>query len=375
MARPALWLFTLAIIVFFVWASWANLEEITRGVGKVAPLARAQVIQSLEGGILSSLEVHEGDEIGKGDILAVIEDTQFRSSFEEMRTQKIAAEAAITRYQAELAGNEEIVFDEDLLAKPDIVDSESKLFHARRKSFKGARKTLRERLELAKKELDLILPLAAKGAVSAVDQIKLERSVADLSGELIETENKYYEELARELSEKTLELDSVNEKLAQEEDKLRRTVLRSPVRGIVKSMSVTTRGGVIRPGEPIMEIIPLDDQLFVEAKISPKDVAFIHEEMPARVKITAFDYTIYGSLEGVVDNISPDTITDETSRDASPYYLVRIKTKETALNGPDGLMPIKPGMIASVDILTGEKTVLSYLLKPLMRGSESLTER
>src|SRR5690606_19974148 len=212
-------------------------------------------------------------------------------------------------------------------------------------------------------------------AMSAVEGIRQEEKVAELRSRLDEAKNTYYQEVTTEIAKQSSELASLNQQRAQKKAALEHTVLRSPVRGIVKKLNVTTRGGVVQPGETIMEIVPIGDQLLVEAKIKPRDVAFLHTGLPANVKITAYDYAIYGMLSGKLVFISADTIVDETRKDAEPYYRVRVLTDKAALEGPDGPRPIKPGMIAEVDILTGERTVLDYLLTPILRGSEALTER
>lgn len=373
--RTALRLIALSLAVFFAWAAFAPLEEVTRGPGKVAPLSRGQIIQSLEGGILRSIEVMEGEEVNAGQVLAVLEDTSFRSAFQDLQGQTLALRASLSRLQAELAQANTVTFDEDVLAQEVLVGIERDLFISRRRKFNEAVQSLTERLALSQSQLALVKPLVARGAASRVEAIRLEREVADLRGQLDEVENAYFQEINDEIARKSAELASLNQQLAQKEDALTRTVLRSPVRGIVKDLAVTTKGGVVKAGETIMEIVPLDDQLYVEAEIRPSDVAFLYPGLPASVHITAYDYTKYGALEGELVFISADTIIDETRRDAEPYYRVRVLTEKAALEGPDGPLPIKPGMIAEVNIQTGEKTVLEYLVKPLMQGQLALSER
>lgn len=373
--RTALRLIALSLAVFFAWAALAPLEEVTRGPGKVAPLSRGQIIQSLEGGILRSIEVMEGEEVNAGQVLAVLEDTSFRSAFQDLQGQTLALRASLSRLQAELAQANTVTFDEDVLAQEVLVGIERDLFISRRRKFNEAVQSLTERLALSQSQLALVKPLVARGAASRVEAIRLEREVADLRGQLDEVENAYFQEINDEIARKSAELASLNQQLAQKEDALTRTVLRSPVRGIVKDLAVTTKGGVVKAGETIMEIVPLDDQLYVEAEIRPSDVAFLYLGLPASVHITAYDYTKYGALEGELVFISADTIIDETRRDAEPYYRVRVLTEKAALEGPDGPLPIKPGMIAEVNIQTGEKTVLEYLVKPLMQGQLALSER
>ncbi|WP_163267591.1 HlyD family type I secretion periplasmic adaptor subunit [Chelativorans alearense] len=373
--RPVLWLTAFTVVAFFVWAANAPLEEVTRGMGKVAPLSHGQIIQSLEGGIVRSIAVQEGEEVAAGQTLAVLDDTHFRAAFQDLKGQTITLRAALTRLHAEQAAAETVEFDAEIAQNKDVVEAERELFQARRRKLAEATASLRERLSLAESQLALVHPMAERGAVSAVDEIQLERTIADLKGELAEMENGYAQDISSEIAQKGAELSSLEQQLAQKRDTLEHTELKSPVRGIVKNLKVTTRGGVAAPGETIMEIVPLDDQLYVEAEIRPQDVAFLRPGLPATVKITAYDYTIYGALSGKLVFISADTIRDETRRDGEPYYRVRVLTDSAALKGPKGLLPIKPGMVAEVDIQTGSKTVLEYLLKPLLKGQEALGER
>lgn len=374
-SRPVLWLTGLAIVLFFVWAANAPLEEVTRGNGKVIPLSRGQIIQSLEGGILKSISVQEGDEVEAGQTLAVIDDTAFRAEYADLKGQTIALRASLSRLQAELHNAKQIEFDAEVLKASDIVQVEQDLFKARQRKMQETQSSLTEKLALSQKHLELVQPMVKSGATSKVEGIKVERDVADIKGQLLEARNAYYQEINDQIAKESSELASLDQKLEQKYDALVRTDLKSPVRGIVKNLSITTRGGVVKPGETIMEIVPLDDQLFVEAEIKPRDVAFLSPGLPATVKITAYDYAIYGSLKGELVFISADTLKDETRRDTEPFYVVKVLTDRASLHGPDGDLPIKPGMIAEVDIQTGKKTVLDYLLKPILRGQEALSER
>lgn len=374
-SRPILWLTGLVILMFFLWAANAPLEEVTRGNGKVIPLSRGQIIQSLEGGILKSIDVQEGDEVDAGQILAVIDDTAFRSEYSDLKGQTIALRASLSRLYTELHSAKRIEFDPEVRQATNIVQIEEDLFIARQRKMQETSENLSEKLALSQKHLELVQPMVKSGATSRVEGIKVEREVSDLKGQLLEARNAYFQEINDQIAKESSELASLNQRLAQKHDALVRTDLKSPVRGIVKNLSITTRGGVVKPGETIMEIVPLDDQLFVEAEIKPRDVAFLLPGLPATVKITAYDYAIYGSLKGELVFISADTMKDEMRRDTEPFYKVKVLTDTASLHGPDGELPIKPGMIAEVDIQTGKKTVLDYLLKPILRGQEALSER
>jgi adhesin transport system membrane fusion protein len=356
--RPVLWLTGLVIVSFFVWAAFAPLDEVTRGNGKVIPISRGQIIQSLEGGILRLIDVQEGDEVEAGQTLAVIDDTAFRAEFSDLKGQTLALRASLSRLRAELAGEKQITFEPEVLQASDVVRVEVDVFNARRRKLQETVASLNEKLALSQKHLELVQPMVKSGATSRVEGIKVEREVADLKGQLFETKNTYFQEVNDQIAKQSSELASLNQRLAQKQDALTRTDLKSPVRGIVKNLSVTTRGGVVKPGETIMEIVPLDDQLYVEAEIKPRDVAFLSPGLPATVKITAYDYSIYGSLKGQLVFISADTLKDEMRRDQEPFYRVRVLTDSASLHGPDGPLPIKPGMIAEIDIQTGKKTVL-----------------
>lgn len=374
-SRLVVWLSLVTITVFFIWAANAPLEETTRGEGKIVPSSRGQIIQSLEGGIIKSIEVNEGDEVEPGQILAVIDETKFKSEYADLQGQIIAIRASLDRLYAELRNQGAIEFHPEVEKIADIVSVERHLFEARRRKLQETVQNLKERVSLAEEQVALVKPIVAKGAASKVEGIRIEKEAADLRGQLAEIENAYYQEITDEIAKKSAELASLNEQRGQKLDALSRTSLRSPVRGIVKDLSITTRGGVVQPGQTIMEIVPLDDQLYVEAQIRPRDVAFLYPGLPATVKITAYDYTTYGQLSGKLVFISADTIKDEEKRDQEPFYRVRVLTDSAALNGPDGPLPIKPGMVAEVNIQTGSKTVLDYLLQPILKGQEAMTER
>ncbi|MGN6447479.1 MAG: HlyD family type I secretion periplasmic adaptor subunit [Brucella intermedia] len=378
--RPILWLTGLVLGLFVLWAANAPLEEVTRGNGKVIPISRGQIIQSLEGGILKSIDVQEGDEVSAGQTLAIIDDTGFRAEYTDLKGQTIALRASLSRLYAELNGDKTIAFEPEVEKAQDVITVERDLFRARQRKLRETVSSITDKLVLAQRHLELVSPMVKAGATSKVEGIKVEREVSDLKGQLDEAKNTYYQEVNDLIAKQSAELASLNQKLAQKQDALTRTELKSPVRGIVKNLSLTTRGGVVKPGETIMEIVPLDDQLYVEAEIKPRDVAFLSPGLPATVKITAYDYSIYGSLKGKLvfisaDTMSADTIRAEMKRDNEPYYRVRVLTDTAYLHGPDGPLPIKPGMVAEVDIQTGAKTVLDYLLKPILKFREAMSER
>jgi len=414
--RILLWISVAFLVSALYWANWAQLDEVTRGQGTVIPSSQIQVIQNLEGGILSAMFVTEGQLIEKGHVLAQIDDTRFSSSLRESQQQSITLKAKAARLQAEVDGVPFILSEELAAEKTNVVRDELALYKARQQELNTTKSILKDQsqeikqelaeleskkaklkrsYDLLKRELALSRPLIAAGAISEVEVLRLERQVSEMRGELDgaklakprlhsklrasmkkvnEVDFRFTNEARVELNAVSAELLQMNESSVALEDRVDRTAVRSPVKGTVKRIMVTTIGGVIQPGEELMEIVPLDDTLLVEAEINPKDIAFLHTGLKAVVKLSAYDFAIYGGLEGVVEHISADTITSD--RDEESYYLVKIRTKETALESTGTKLRIIPGMLAEIDILTGKKTVLDYILKPILRAkSHALRER
>jgi len=356
------------VFVFIVWACLARMDEVVRGEGKVVPHSRLQVIQSLEGGILAEMKVVEGDVVEAGQSLALLDDTRFAASALESQAQVTALMAAIARLETEVLGRDAIVFPDEVLNQRAVVQSERALFRARRQNLDASLKALMAETDLAIEQLALIQPLAARRVVSEVEVLRLQKEIATLTGRQAEVRNLYMQEAYTELANKKAELAAQTQILNQRQDQLQRTELLAPLRARVNAVRITTRGGVVQPGEAVMELTPLDDQLMVEVRILPKDVAFLREGMEARVKITAYDYTVYGDILGVVKQISEDTLVDDTARGPVSYYDVKVKMDQDNLNNNGIILPIKPGMIAEVDIKAGDRSVMSYLLKPILKA-------
>lgn len=366
--RPLLWLCVAVITAFIVWAAWATVDEVARGEGRVVPSSRVQVIQSLEGGILRDLKVKEGDIVEAGQTLAQLDDTRFEASSMETGAQVRALSAAIARLEAEVLGRSDIAFPADISPGDPVIASERALFLARRTNLDQTLAALRQETAFAERQLRMIEPLAARGAVSEVEALRLGKDIAALTGRQAEVRNTYMQEAYAELAGKKAELAAQTQVYNQRQDQLTRTRLTAPVRARVNEVLVTTRGGVVQPGEPIMQLTPLDDQLLVEARILPRDVAFIRPGMPARIKITAYDYTVYGDLAGRVEQISEDTLEEDTPRGKIAYYSVLVRTQTAHLERNGQRLPIRPGMVAEVGVQSGSRTVLSYLLKPLLKA-------
>ncbi|MBX2859545.1 MAG: HlyD family type I secretion periplasmic adaptor subunit [Cellvibrionaceae bacterium] len=410
-AQALMWVLCGAVIVFLLWAAFAQLDEFTRGEGKVVPSQDLQEIQNLEGGILSELFVQEGDEVTRGQVLLRIDDTGFSSTLRETSMRVMQLEIQAARLQAEAKGTNFAGgnFDKVFFAQ------ENSVYRSRQLEFKGKREVFSHQIaqkeqELTElnakinrlkvsaqylaKEISLTEPLVKEGAVSEVDVLRLKRQMNDLSGELKsaqitlpsakaalrEAKEKFQNlELAfrreayEQLNETINEAARLREKSEGLADRVERTDVRSPVAGTVKRLLLKTIGGVIQPGMSIVEVVPNEDILLLEVKVRPADIAYLHPQQKARIRFTAYDFSIMGGLDGELVHISPDSITDDSGES---YYVVKVQTSDEFI-GPDGLpLPIIPGMTASVDILTGNKTVLQYLLKPIFKTKEvALRER
>ncbi|TKT69778.1 HlyD family efflux transporter periplasmic adaptor subunit [Aquamicrobium sp. LC103] len=367
-----------ALAAFFgaalAWAFFADLDEVSTGSGRVVPTMREQVIQSLEGGILAKLHVRQDDVVQPGQVLAQLDPTRTESNVEESAARYRAALASSARLQAEV-NQLPLGFPRELDNYPELKAAETELYDARRRSLDESLRWIRESIELVRSELAISESLTAVGAASNVEVLRLKRQLVELELKQVDVRSQYVVHAREELAKANAEVEALSSVVKGRADSLSRLTFRSPVRGIVKNIEVSTVNGVIPPNGKLMDIVPLDDQLLIEARVSPRDIAFIHPDQRASVKITAYDYAIYGGLEGKVTSISPDTIQDEIKPDVY-YYRVFIQTESDALENKAGRrFPIVPGMIATVDIHTGSKTVFEYLVKPLNRAREALRER
>ncbi|MCM5571740.1 HlyD family efflux transporter periplasmic adaptor subunit [Burkholderiaceae bacterium FT117] len=373
-----------AIGAFLWWAATSELEEVTRGQGRVVPSSKEQVIQSLDPGVLTEMLVREGDAVAKDQVLLRIDDTRATALLRELEAKTHALSASAARARAEAYGGG-LEFPAELKASPELIRRETRAYNARRRALDESVAALRNGMALLDREIEITEPLVGRGLVSEVELLRLKRQRNDLSLQVADRQNKFATEAAADLVKFEAELAQARETLVARADAARRTEIRSPMKGTVKSIRVSTIGGVIQAGQEIMTIVPTEDTLVVEAYVRPADVAFLHPGQKAVVKISAYDYAIYGGLDGVVENISPDTLRDErragtpvadVADEANAYYRVLVRTKAAALTAPNGqVLPIIPGMTASVEMLTGRKTVLQYLVKPLNRAGEAMRER
>lgn len=372
-----LYLVTAILVGGLTWAKFARVEEITQGQGKVIPASREQIIQSLEGGILSDMHVKEGDVVEKGQLLLNIDPKRADSNYAEGLSKLIGLKGKVARLRAE-AFHTALIFPPDVLADKTVVQSETMAYQARRRALDDSVASLQRSYSLAMNELNMTEPLAKRGLISETEVLRMKRSANDLQSQIVDHRNKYQSDANDELSRLELELSQTKENLAGRADVLQRTTLVAPVKGTVKDIKVTTIGGVIQPGQQIMSIVPFADQLIVEAHVKPSDVAFLKPGLPAMVKISAYDFGIYGGLKGHVINISPDTLVDEKAAPGKAdaiYYRVQVLTDKSEVVAGGKHMAIIPGMTGNVEIRTGEKTVLSYLLKPIFKSREAFRER
>ncbi|WP_051384299.1 HlyD family efflux transporter periplasmic adaptor subunit [Nitratidesulfovibrio termitidis] len=368
-------LIVMAVTAFVIWAAFAQLDEVAVGEGKVTPASKGQIIQSFEGGILSELPVREGDIVEVGQKIATLDPVQARASMEEALARIAALQARAARLQAEMDGQSSITFPADIAGDISVVERERELFIANRAAFFENVTNLRTQLRLADDELKISVPLLRTGAANEVEVLRLRQKVAEFTAKLAATQNEYQVALKADYAKTMADLEPLLKIREGRADQLRRTVLTSPTRGVVKDIRISTIGGVVGSGGVLMEIVPLGDQLLIEARVSPRDIAFIHPGQEATVKITAYDSAIYGTLPATVERVSPDTIEDQVDRRVY-YYRVYVLTSQAYLETKDGKRhPIMPGMVTTTEIRTGKKTVLEYLLKPLRRASEALRER
>lgn len=370
------------LIIGLIWAYFATIEQVTVGLGKVIPSSEIKVIQSLDGGIISSIPVDEGMLIKKNQKLIEFDNTRYKGDYDQSREKYFALQAAIARLTAETQSLQEINFPKDLLIKHnDLIATEKKLFEAKQTALKQEMAVLQKNYELAEHVLKIYEPLLQKGVVPKIDYFKAQQAANEIQRSMLALNDKYREDALTELGQRKADLAVVTESLTTLKDKMQRTIIYSPVAGIVKKIYVHTVGAVIQTGQSIMEIVPVEDSLLVEAKVKPADIAFIQLGQDATVKITAYDYSIYGSLAGKVEYISADTLDDGKAsvmqdKDEANYYLVTVRTKKSYLGSDKYKLPIIAGMKAMVYIKTGKKTILEYLLKPLIKAKEeSLRER
>jgi adhesin transport system membrane fusion protein len=363
-----LWVSFLFVIIFILWAKFAKLDELTIAEGKVIPSSQIQVIQNLEGGIIQKIYVKEGDYVQKSQLLIQLEPARFKAAYEEGLIKDIALEFRVARLTAEVDLKPFAPPPSLIKSEPQMFKHELQLHTARRQQLSQ----LYDSRQLAQSEVDLTAPLIKTGAASPIEVLNLKKNVSEIQERI----NSFNSDTLNQLTQTRADLNAIKEVNMGYLDRLQRTAMRSPVKGIVKQIKVTTVGGVSQPGADLMEIVPIDDTLLVEAKVKPSDIGFLRPGLPATVKIGAYDYSIYGGLQGKVEQISADSIIDDKDSKQQSYYLIRVRTHKNYLGTAKKPLYIIPGMTSTVDVLTGQKSVLNYLLKPLIKARErALRER
>ncbi|MFV3304248.1 HlyD family type I secretion periplasmic adaptor subunit [Pseudomonas sp. NY15181] len=413
--RITLWAAFALLVVAIVWAYFADIEEVTKGEGKAIPSSKVQTIQNLEGGIVSEIFVREGQVVNKGQSLLRLDDTRFASNKGETEADRNSLEARVERLSAEAEGREPVFTDALKKDAPQVVEDQMALYQTRQQRQNSEQNILQEQLRqktqelqefrakvqqyrsslgLVQQEINMSEPLVKSGAVSPVELLRLRRSAVEIGGDLNATslaipraeaavneiqrkieESKlgFRSDALKELNEVRTDFNKLTATSRAIDDKVNRTLVVSPMRGIVKQLKVNTIGGVVQPGSDMVEIVPLEDNLLVEARVRPQDIAFLHPGQQATVKFTAYDYTIYGGLKAKLELISADTITDDKG---NSFYLIQVRTDKNHLGTDAKPLLIIPGMVATVDIITGEKSVLDYILKPVLKARwEALRER
>lgn len=365
------------IVLAVAWSFWAQLEQVSRAPGQVIPTGRIQLIQSNDGGQIIDIKVAEGEIVKKGQLLVVLDQVKLRASVQEGQGKVASLMSSMARINAELF-DKPLSFPPEVRNFPDFISNQSSLYIKRRQGLQDQLNSLSAMLRLAKQELDMNMPLLASGDVSRADIIRMQRGVTDLEAQKVNVRNKYIQDLQFEYTKTEEELVSAREILAQRTDMLKDTEIHAPTDGIVKNIRLTTIGGVLRPGDEVMTIVPTGEKLIVEAKVSPTDIAYVRIGQTASLKFDAYDSSIYGGAEGKVIYISPDTLSEQKGANELVYYRVHVSVDTSGMkpHHPGEKIEIQPGMTANVEIETGKNTVFKYLTKPITKTfGEAMTER
>ena len=373
-SRHTLRVAMVGIIALVTWAAFSKIDQVTRAQAQVIASARTQVIQAVDLGVVTRLHVREGDEVKAGQLLVTLEKARAEAAVDDSQSKLAALRAALVRLRAEVYG-EPLVFEAELMGYPEYVRNQRALYERRKQAIDEDVASLRGAMELAKQELDMNQKLVATGDVSLADVLRLKRMVAEIQAQIANKRNKFFQDAQAEMTKAQEDLNTQAEQVRDRKQVLEHTELTAPLGGQVKNIQLTTVGAVAKPGDVVMEIVPTGEDLIVEAKISTADIAFVEVGQTASVKLDAYDYSIFGAMKGEVFYVSPDTLEENRQGKIEPYYRVqiRIRGKEFTRGGD---VKIRPGMTASVDIKAMERTVLSYLTKPITKTlSQSMGER
>lgn len=377
--RPSkvLWILVLGLIAAGIWAYIYKIDQVVRGSGSFIATSRVQIVHAVDGGVITALKVKEGNRVEHGQVVAVLDQTRLVAAVKELDGRLAALNAKAARLRAELAGTDFVQFPQEAEKFPALVSAERALFRQRVISFQEDMRTAQVAVNLAAEDARLVAGLAKNGDVSRAEVIRVERALNEAEAQMINRRNKYFQDAQTELAKVEDETVQNGQIRAQRQQQLEDAVLRSSVRGVVKNMRLTTPGSVLRAGEELMQIVPVDEELIVEVKIRPADISQLQVGLPAYIRADPYDYTVFGAVSGKVSYISADTMKEDTRSGEQVYYRVHIATKGGPVITQTGKqIDILPGMTAQVDIRTGERTVMEYILKPLRKTiTESLGER
>lgn len=382
-SKYVLWFIVLTLICALIWAATFHLDEITRGIGKVIPSSREQVVQSLDSGVLSEMLVREGDVVEKNQVLLLIDDSRSGPVYREAYEKWLALAAQAARLRAEAYGTD-LEFPQEVLSLPAVVNREQQAYRARKKALDEQIVAMNQSLGALGREISMTAPLVSKGVMSEVEILRLRRQYSDLQAQVAERRNRYYTDANNELVKVESDLAQSRENSLAREDAFKRTVIRSPMKGVVKNVQTTTLGAVIQAGQNILEIVPVHDEMLIEAYVRPTEIAFLEINQPVMVKLSAYDFNKYGGFEGTLEHLSPDTMRDESKPrrpGSSPveldegFYRILVKITDTNTERHGRKLAVFPGMTATVEIKTGQKTVLEYLFRPLQFVTQALRER
>lgn len=375
-SRQVIYLIISCFVGLSLWAGFAEVSEVVRGTGTLVPRVQTQLVQNLEGGIVQDIFVSSGDIVEEGQLIVQMNASEFTSAYQELLEQSLALQIRLLRLDAERIEAPIFNVTENLRqAAPDTAASEEALFQARMSEFIDVRSGMQRTRDLQAEEVALLEPMVARDSVPMVDFLRAQRAFAEAEQTLNSYVRDFQSQRAELYSEALAQFQQLEQQLIVRKNQLDRTQIASPVRGIVNRIHLNTIGGVVGPGEPILEILPYDDRLQVDGRIDPKDIGFVYVGMPATVKFTAFDFAIFGTITGEMSHVSADTVIDETQREPLPYYEVTVTLSTQELSGPDGVVQIRPGMQAEIELESGDRTILEFLLKPLFRATEAFSER
>lgn len=373
--RYYVYILTLSFIFFVSWAYYFEIDMSVKARGQIIASDKTQVVQAPDNGIIEKINVKEGETVKKDQNIIVLEKERAKAAYDDVQAKVAALKITLTRLEAEVY-EKDLVFTKDLLKYKAFIDNQEKLYQRRKDAINEDLETLNQSLKLAQEELAMNMPLLKTGDVSQAEVLKLKRQITDINGQITTKKNKYFQDAQAEMTKTQEELSTQEQMLLDKKQVLAHTIIKSPVNGIVKKITMTTQGAVVRQSDELIEILPMESDLIVEAKVQPVDMSNIKKGLIADIKLDAYDFSIYGSMKGDVEYVSPDTLVEQTKNGENMYYKVKIRIKEQEKNKLKHNIQVDPGMTVGVDIKTGQRTVLEYLLKPIIKTlNQSLKEK